>query len=59
MLEELSFEQLLYLIVVIGLIGSTLTFARRWENPDDSEAGMAPAGWTIVLIIIIVIETLL
>ena len=38
--------------LVVGLLGSILTFIRRWKN-DESAAGAGVSGWTIVVIIFI------
>lgn len=41
----------LVVFVLIGLIGTILTFARRYKN-QDSSAGLGIAGWTIVFLLL-------
>ena len=38
-------------IIIIGVIGSLLTLARRYKN-SDGDAGYGVAGWTIIIILI-------
>jgi len=38
-------------VIIIGLVGVLLTFARRFKN-EDSDAGYGVAAWTIILIIL-------
>lgn len=42
-------------VLAVGLVGITLTLARRWKNSDKS-AGLGIAGWTIFVIICLTIE---
>ena len=39
--------------IVVGLIGTLLTFARRYNNTEDNTAGVGIAGWTMFIIITI------
>ena len=36
--------------VVIGIIGTFLTLARRWKNPDKN-AGVGVAGWIVFILL--------
>lgn len=40
-------------VLAVGLVGITLTLARRWKNCDKS-AGLGVAGWTIFIIFCLV-----
>ena len=37
--------------IIIGLTGIGLTFARRYNKPNDKTAGLGVAGWTIVILL--------
>lgn len=43
-------------IMVVGIIGITLTAVRRWKN-ENPKAGMGVAGWTMVAIVLIASDT--
>ena len=36
--------------ILIGLFGTLLTFARKYNNQSNSSAGMGVAGWTIFIL---------
>ena len=38
--------------IIIGITGALITFARRYNNPHDSTAGLGVAGWTIVIFLL-------
>lgn len=42
-------------ILIVGIVGTLLTFARRYKNPDES-AGMGIAGWTLFIIILLLLS---
>ena len=48
-------SELLILICIIFGGGAILTFARRFNNPDK-RAGLGIAAWTIILIIILLMN---
>lgn len=54
-IEELSIIEFTYITAIILLGGSFLTFARRWNN-DDTEAGMGTAAWTVIFILVLIVE---
>ena len=41
----------LIVFVLIGVVGSVLTFARRYRN-SDRHAGYGVAGWTVALLVL-------
>lgn len=42
-------------MIIVGILGTALTFARRWKN-RDSQAGLGIAGWTIATIFLVAIH---
>ncbi len=38
--------------IVVGLVGTLLTFARRYNNKEDSAAGLGIAGWTMLILVL-------
>lgn len=38
--------------IVIGVAGIGMTFARRYNNTDDRNAGLGVAGWTVFLLLV-------
>lgn len=41
-------------IIAVGISGAILTIARRWKN-EDSDAGYAVSGWTLVMMFLLVL----
>jgi len=39
--------------IIIGIAGTGLTFARRYNNQNDKSAGLGVAGWTIFIFFLI------
>jgi len=52
--DNITIEQLTLLVLAIGISGGLLTFGRRIQNPDDVDAGMGVAGWTIFIILLLI-----
>lgn len=50
-----NLEFRIYASLVVGIIGIALTFARRYNNRQDVNAGLGVAGWTIFTVFLLLI----
>jgi hypothetical protein len=49
--EKRAMEEKILGTIVVGLVGTLLTFSRRYKNTEES-AGIGTAGWSIFIILL-------